>query len=243
MRMYDELINPDLYLDDPLVASFIENLNEPEIDSASDAKLQFLIKEMMAPDDIKELNFKLASDAFEQIQKHGTLLPGFTGFVGPSHPVQLTSDVPQNKSQVQNFLVAGKSLSFIRSCQCMFFSCLQPLIDGKPSFGPNIDANYPWGLLVIGSSLRGNCFLWLSELTTESGEFRISPIERQIKREGQYPYPYSRFFHIADEVEMQEIIKQIPKLVAKSPTILTETETLVNFATTLKALQRFGYDK
>ena len=240
--MYDKLINPDLYLEDPLVASFIENLNEPEIDSASDTKLQSLIKEMMAPDDIKELNFKLANDAFEQIQKHGTLLPGFTGFIGPDQPIRLASDIPQNRNQVQNFLVAGKSLSFIRSCQCMFFSCLQPLIEGKPSFVPS-DINYPWGLLVIGSSLRGNCFLWLSELTAESGEFRISPIERQITREGQYLYPYSRFFHIADEIEMREIIKQIPKLITKSPTLLTETEAIVNFATTLKALQRFGYDK
>lgn len=236
--MYEKFLDPDLY-DSPWIASFIENLNEPEIDGLSDEAVYWLAKQMMPTDDIYGLLQSLHQSAQEKIKKTGTLAPEFVAFTDINVPIRFSSRLPQTPKQVDNFLIAAKCLSLVRCCQCIFFSAMQPIKDGKPFFAQNVDDNCDWGLLTIGSSLRGNCFIMLSELlTTEKFSFKI--IEDKITREKEYNYPYSRFYHIDNYEEMEEIINQIPKLVNRTE-CLAERESLVNFASTLKALQRFGY--
>lgn len=237
-RIYEKFLDPDLY-DNPWVASFIENLNEPELDEASDQGALCLRKEMMPIDDIYGLLQSLHQSAQTQIRKTGTLDPEFVAFINPSSPIRFSSGLPQNLQQVKNFLNAAKCLSLVRCCQCMFFSAMQPILDGKPVFAKMAD-DCDWGLLTIGSSLRGNCFIMLSELLTEE-KFSFQVVEDKITRENEYDYPYSRFYHINSYEEMEEIIKQIPKLINRTQNF-TERDGLLNFATTLKALRQFGYD-
>ncbi len=124
-----------------------------------------------------------------------------------------------------------------RAAQCIFFIAMQPLKDDKPVFGDDIPEICPWGILVIGSSLRGNCFIHLERMIRkESLDFE--KIYHNILREGQYIYPYSKLFHIEDYGEMGDIIGQVSKLTAGS---MPEKKCLINFATTLKALDFFGY--
>ena len=112
----------------------------------------------------------------------------------------------------------------------MFFSAMQPILDGKPVFAKMADDHCDWGLLTIGSSLRGNCFVMLSELLAEE-KFSFQIIEDKITRENEYDYPYSRFYHINNYEEMEEIIKQVPKLINRTENF-TERDGLLNFTTT-----------
>ncbi len=237
-RLYEELLDPDLY-DNTWVASFIENLSEPEIDETSDQRISYLKKEMMPTDDIYGLLQSLHQSAQEKIKKTGTLAPEFVAFADSRAPIRLSSGLPKTPRQVQNFLIAAKCLSLVRCCQCIFFSAMQPITDGEPVFAQKADNHCDWGLLTIGSSLRGNCFIMLSELLT-SAKFSFQTLEDKITREKEYSYPYSHFYYVEDYEEMGEIVKQIPKLVNKTEG-LTERDSLVNFSTTLKALQQFGY--
>ena len=68
-------------------------------------------------------------------------------------------------------------------------------------------------------------------------ELTFQCIHHKILREGQYDYPFSKFLHIADHNEMSEIIEQISKINTEMP----EKECLINVATTMKALDAFGY--
>ena len=237
MSPYSELLHPELYYDKPAVARFVECLNEPEIESASRERIQQLKQEMMATDDINTLTENLAMEAQKTVKDTGTLAPQFIGYLDQEHRVKFHPEakIPTTPNSVKRFLRAGKALGLSRTMQCLFFASMQPLMDDKPIFG-EITEPCPWGILVIGSSLRGNCFVHLQKMIKkESLAFETS--HHNILREGQYEYPFSKLFHIEDYDEMAEVIEQVSKLTNGIP----EKECLINFATTLKALDFFGY--
>ena len=243
MYLYQEMINPDLY-DQAFVARFMDTLLEPEIDSASDANLNILKREIMATDDIEMLAEPLIEEAQERIVSTGTLPPQFIAFPARDYKVrfELEQDIPTKPKNVRRFLCAGKALGLIRSAHCTFFATMQPLKNDLPVVGEDVTDQCPWGILIIGSSLRGNCFVTLQRITRNAQKMCFTPIHQKILREGAYhPYPFSRFFYIRDSEEMGEIVAQIPKLMLRAN--MSEPECLVNFATTLKALQHFGYHR
>lgn len=240
MSLYSELLYPEFYYEKPEVARFIETLSEPEIDSASFDQLQRLKQDMMATDDIDTLAEDLAMEAQKTVIDTGTLSPQFIGYLDREHRVKLHPEtrIPTTPESVKRFLRAGKALGMSRTTQCIFFIAMQPLIDDKPIFGGDAIEPCPWGILVIGSSLRGNCFVHLQRMVRkESLDFETA--HHDILREGRYKYPFSKLFHIEDHEEMTEIIEQVSKLA--DGTTIPERECLINFATTLKALDFFGY--
>ncbi len=241
MYSYHSMLDPNLY-DNEFVANFVDGLSEPEVNSTSEELLNILKQEMMATDDISMLIESLLNEAKEKIISSGTLAPQFISYTDQDHKVrfELEMNIPTKSKQINKFFAAGKALSMIKSAQCTFFSTMQPLKDGFPAVGKEVDDDCPWGIFIIGSSLRGNCFVQLHQIIRNSSDICFNSIHEKIMREGQYaPYPFSRFFHINDEEEMSRIISQIPKLMMRSN--MSEQECIVNFATTLKALNHFGY--
>lgn len=236
MNLYSGLLQPELYFDNPKVARFIETLQEPEIESASDDRIQQLKRDMMATDDINTLTVSLAMEAREMVTNTGTIIPQFIGYTDAEHRVKLISEakIPTSDESIKRFLRAGKALGISKTAQCIFFVVMQPLQDDP--FG-DITSPCPWGTMVIGSSLRGNCFVHLERMVRKDRlEFEI--VHHDILREGKYDYPFSKLFHIEDYEEMGGIIEQILKLTSEK---IPERECLINFATTLKALDFFGY--
>ena len=240
MSLYSELLHPEFYYEKPAVARFIETLSEPEIESASYDQIRRLKQEMMATDDIDTLAEDLAMEARETVIHTGTIAPQFIGYLDKEHRVKFRPEtkIPTTPKSVRRFLRAGKALGISRTAQCIFFVTMQPLKDNKPIFGDDVVEPCPWGILVIGSSLRGNCFVHLQKMVKkESLSFETA--HHDILREGQYEYPYSKLFHIEDYDEMADIIEQASKLT--DGTTIPERKCLINFATTLKALDFFGY--
>lgn len=236
MNLYSNLLQPELYYDKPEVARFIETLNEPEIESASCDQIQRLEQEMMATDDINTIAGHLATEAREIVSNTGTIPPRFVGYLDQEHRVKFCPNkIPTNSESVKRFLEAGKALGLSRTAQCIFFITMQPLKDDEPVFGEETTELCPWGILVVGSSLRGNCFVRLERII-RGKKLDFEVINHTILREGQYNYPYSKFFHIKNYNEMGDVIKQILKL-----TGIPEKECFINFLTTLKALDLFGY--
>ncbi len=242
-HLYKELIDPDLYFDDS-VAKFIENLLEPEIDSQSDENAEEFIEKMIPTDDIESLSESIYKQSKVSILDTGSLIPSFIIFRSQNNSIKLKADIPCKKNQVRDFSTAAKALAFIQNAQCVFFRTLQPIEEnGNLIFGREIETDTAWAVHQVGSSVRGNCFVLLADIIrSNKNEVNFHITTQQILREGKYDYPYSRFFHIDDEIEMASVIQQIPRLVAKFPG-LTEKDCLINFATTLKALCYFGYDK
>jgi len=235
--MYEEMLQPELY-DKPDIARFVETLNEPEIKSASCDQVQIIRNEMMPTDDIDTLCETIAAEAREIVQNTGTISPQFIGYTGKEHRVKCSAEtkIPTTSKSVQKFLRAGKALGLSRATQCLFFTTMQPLKDDKPAFGDDVTELCPWGIFVIGSSLRGNCFVHLEQII-KAEDLTFKTICHDILREGTHSYPFSKLFHIEDHEEMANIIEQISKLTGE----ISEKECLINFATTLKALDYFGY--
>ncbi|MHA2279519.1 MAG: hypothetical protein ACXAC5_01320 [Promethearchaeota archaeon] len=239
--LYREMINPDLY-DNSFVAGFMDTLLEPEVDSASDSKLNTIKMDMMATDDIEMLCDPLSEEAQEKIISTGTLAPQFATFPARNQKIcfELETEIPTKSKNIRNFLHAGKALGLISLSQCTFFSTMQPLKDGFPAVGEEVTDLCPWGVIVIGSSLRGNCFVQLKQITRNSKNMCFDTLHQKILREGKYQdYPFSRFFHIHDANEMDAVVSQIPKLMMRGN--MSEQECIINFAATLKALKYFGY--
>ncbi len=237
------MLNPDLY-DDPFVANFISNLCEPEVLSISEDNLARLRRNMMATDDIQMLVDPILMDAQEQITTTGTLSPQFAAFPDKDRRISfgLESNIPTKSTNIRSFLAAGKALGFIRCSQCTFFYTMQPIENDRPAINEQVTTISPWGILIIGSSLRGNCFVNLVGIKRNLDKIKFYEIHQHIKREGQYyDYPFSKFFHIEDNEEMSEIIKQIPRIMGQSG--MNEQECIINFATTLRSLLYFGYQK
>lgn len=239
MNLYSELLHPEFYYEKPAIARFIETLNEPEIESTSHDQLQQLKRDMISTDDIDTLAEELAMEARETIINTGTIAPQFIGYPNKERRVKFHSKtVPTTPKLIRRFLRAGKALGLSRATQCLFFVSMQPLKDNRPIFGDDVTGMCSWGILVIGSSLRGNCFVHLHRIVRkESLSFEVA--HHDILREGQYEYPFSKLFHIEDHDEMAEIIEQASKL--SDETTVPERECLINFATTLKALDFFDY--
>ena len=239
MNLYSGFLQPELYFENPKVARFIEVLREPEVESASRDQIKWLKRNMMATDDINTLAEQLSAEARETIINTGTITPQFIGYLDHEHRVKFSSEakIPTTYTAVKRFLRAGKALGLSRTAQCLFFVAMQPLKDDTPAFGNDIEDPCPWGILVIGSSLRGNCFVRLERMVRKDNlDFEI--VYHNILREGQYNYPFSKFFHIEDYEEMKGIIEQVLKLTSEP---ISEKQCLINFATTLKALYFFGY--
>lgn len=242
MYLYHEMLNPDLY-DNEFVASFIDALLESEIDAASDENLSILKQEMMPTDDIESLTESLATQSQNKIKSTGTLAPHFIAYTSKDSKIlfELEEAIPIKYGHIRHFLSAGKALGMIRASQCIFFSTMQPLINKRPAVGVEISDTCPWGIMLIGSSLRGNCFVQIHKIIRNSEKMYFQLLRQDILREGKFSnYPFSRFFRIQDSDEMSDVIAQIPKLISRST--LSEYDALVNFATTLKALRYFGYD-
>lgn len=240
MYLYREILDPDLY-DCKFAAQFVESLHEPEILSASDAHLNSLKQCMMATDDIQLLADPLVEKCQQHMLNSGTVTPLFTAFPEKDRKVhlELGYNLPTQYEDIQRYISACKALGMIQQSQCAFFRTLQPIRNDKPVFGNDVSESDEWGIMVIGSSLRGNCFIQLFQIIQGRTQMHFHPLCRKILREGQYSYPFSRFFYISSAEEMCNVIKQIPKLLLRST--LSERECLINFATTLKALHHFGY--
>jgi len=240
MNLYRNFLQPELYFEKPEVARFVETLSEPEIESTSSDRMQRLERDMMATDDIDDIATNLAIEAREIVSETGTIPPQFISYTDKDHRVKLNSEakIPTTNKAVNRFLIGGKALGMSRAAQCTFFMTMQPLLENKPVFGNDVTDSCPWGILVVGSSLRGNCFVHIEQITKKEGiDFKM--LDHDILREGRYKYPYSRFFHIRDHDEMGEVIEQMLKITST----VTEKECLINFATSLKALDFFGYSK
>lgn len=238
MSLYNNLLHPELYYENPDVARFVETMNEPEIQSASCDQFQQLKQNMMATDDIDTLCELLSTEALEQLFHTGTVMPQFISYPDIDRRIKfcLEQKIPSTPESVKRFLTAGKALAFSRASQCVFFATIQPLKNDEPIFGKDVTGINPFGILIIGSSLRGNCFIHLNRMN-KIGDLDFNTIRHDILREGKFDYPYSKFFHIEDYTEMEKVIKQTLKLSNPIP----EKECLINFATTLKALDFFGY--
>lgn len=241
--LYNNLLDPDLYCDQPHVARFVEMLLEPEIEANAAEQVRKISREMMPMDDINGLVEPLSLCAKQQITQTGSLTPEFNAFLDADYKIRLGigDELPRTRRKVDEFLYAGKALAFVRVAQCIFFSTMQPLVNDMPAFGESVSESAPWGIIIIGSSLRGNCFILLMEITRNKDNIRFNTIHHKILREGQYDYPYSRFFHIEDEDEMGGIIRQIPKLMIRCQ--LSEEECVQNFASCLMILRQLGYQK
>lgn len=239
MSLYTNLLQPELYYEQPDIARFVETLFEPEIDSASQDRLQKLKKDLMATDDINTIAKQLAEESKEIVQSTGTLPPQFIAYTHKEHRVKFDSGskLPTSPEAVTRFLRAGKALAMSRSAHCIFFRVMQPLSNNAPAFGDDVTELSPWGIFVIGSSLRGNCFIHLERMTGKQG-LGFEEVHHNILREGQYSYPYSKLYHIEDSNEMAHIINQTSRMCLNA---IREKECLINFATTLKALDAFGY--
>lgn len=237
--MYQRLMDPDLYVEMPVVARFVEAMNEPEIQDASQENVARLQRDLTPTDDINGIAETLASEARNCVITTGTLTPQFVGYLSPDQRIKINpqSKIPKTPRSISRFMKAGKALALTRTTHCIFFCTLQPIKNGEPIVGDDITDICPWGVMVIGSSLRGNCFVHLEQMFRNKEELSFRCLYHKILREGQYEYPFSKFLHIQDHNEMAEIITQASKFNTELP----EKECLINVATTLKALDTFGY--
>lgn len=237
--MYEQLLDPDLYGETPAIARFIEAMNEPEIQAASEDNVSYLKRELTPTDNINEITETLATEARECVEATGTLAPQFVGYLNSNQRVKINSQtkIPKTPRSIMRFLKGAKALALTRTTHCMFFCTLQPLRHDFPAFGEDVTDICPWGIIVIGSSLRGNCFVHLDKMFRSENGLAFRCLHHKILREGQYDYPFSKFFHIRDHHEMAEVIEQASKV----NTELTEKECLISVTTTIKALDAFGY--
>lgn len=234
---YQELLDPELY-NRSHVAQFVANLLEPEVDTRSDEQVNELQQDMASTDHIQSIIESLAEELKAQHDEGGTVPPTFISYINPDHRIKMHTNyhIPTKPINIRRFLAAGKALSMIRKTQCTFFCTMQLLHRDQPAFGEMSHKCTDQGLFIVGSSLRGNCFVHISKLCSSG----FKHIDTHITRDRNQDYPFSRFYEIQNENEMTRIIEQIPKLMARSG--IAEQECIVNFATTLKALKLFGYD-
>jgi len=145
-------------------------------------------------------------------------------------------DTPTDSAEIQELLIRGKSLAFNHMAQSIFFVSEVYHKDGKPILGKEIPPDSQWGIQVIGSTARGNSF---HSITTISGEkeFEFDNPDIQMGRESKFEYPFAKFFHIQDEIEMSEIIECIENICSD------ERKAIVNMMAMLKSLFLLGYHK
>ena len=234
--LYQQLLDPDLY-DSVYVARFIETLAEPEIHSISDENAASLIEHMMPTDDINTVCRDILDEAKASILASGSLNPAFLAFPHSDNRMILNVPIPDTRNKADNLLVAGKSLGFVCTAQCIFFVTMRAIENDKIISGNLINESTDRGIFIIGSSLSGHRFVNLSKIIKNEGSLIFQTVADIISRDGECPHMYSRFFNIEDTCEMENIIQQIPKIVKRSS--LTNKESLIQFATTLKALRYF----
>jgi hypothetical protein len=241
MMQYIELLDPSIY-PDPIVARFIELLLEPEVDTASTVQLHLLQKTMTSLDDIKTSAEWILAEAKLKIKNGDSVLPHFILFGENQSRMRLEMDEQSLKKplNLESYLAAGKCMAFIRNAHSVFFRTAIPLINDMPAFGPDARHAPDWGLIVLGSTLRGNCLVYLNKVANDGNSVFFPILHAIVAREGNYvQYPMNRFYFIENSKEMSLVIKQIPKLMAQNK--LDERQTIINFATTLKALKAFNY--
>lgn len=235
--LYRNLLEPELY-SDKRVAQFIDNLTEPEIDTASDIELETFVKNMVPTDDIAGYLQKVLMEAQTDFQACRTVSPSFFAFYNDKRkPLRLLSDNPGTQSRVDNLLSAGKCLALTTTANAIFFRSMVYHEDSRILIDKSKAKNPQLGIHVVGSSVQGNCFVSLVDI--QSTRF-VSEFQK-ITREGSYNYPFGQFFHIKDDEEMNQIVRQIEKIAFRVN--LSPEECLINFATTLKALLHFGYSE
>lgn len=238
---FRELLDPNLY-SDPIVIRFIEGLLEPEIDLSSTLLLDNLKKTMTSLDDIKVSAEHLLAEAKLKLKNGNSVLPHFILFSEDQSRIRLEMDTDSLKKalDLEGYLAAGKCMAFIRNAHSIFFRTAIPLVNDMPAFGNEARHTIEWGILVIGSTLRGNCLVYLNKVANDGASIYFPILYASVMREGQFTqYPMNRFYHIENTKEMSAIIKQIPKLMVQSK--LSEQQVIINFATTLKVLKAFNY--
>ncbi len=238
--LYRNLLVPELYPESGRVAQFIEGLLEPEIDTASDLELEQLAAHILPTDDIADRLQTVEKETQEGIRKCGTSPPSFFAFYGNHRkPIRLLSDNPKTKPHVSNLLYAGKCMAMATAAHSIFFRSLVYHRKGEVYANQLDSMDYQEGIHVIGSSIRGNCFVSLSSIEKNDSKITFAPVSQKITREGEYDYPFGQFFGIEDHIEMRQIIQQCENIAHKLN--LTHHQCLINFATTFKALLKFGY--
>lgn len=235
MSYYDYFLDANLYNNES-VAHFISSLSKKEINKESNFELSRLKENIPSAEDIDKIKCRFAERSKSTIRDTGTLMPEFIAVA--SKQTHLSSDVPTNKHQTNQLLFAGKALAFITGAHCTFFCTMSPIHDESPTYGRNMEFDNQWGAIVIGNSLRGRRFVSLFQINENKNQFDFMPLQEQASKD-KFLYPYSDFYHIKDEIEMSNIVTQIPKLIKIIPE-LSEDSCLINFSTTLKALNFFN---
>jgi hypothetical protein len=238
--LYNNLLSPELY-SDKKVALFIETLHEEEIELASDVEAENVTSRLLSPDDIAGYMHQIEIETENALKSFGSVSPAFFAFFSNRKPpIRLLSDNPSTQDQVNNLLSAGKCLAFVSGADAIFFRSMvyhegvEVLVDKKQSVSPQT------GIHIVGSSVRGNAFIFLSHIDLGTESVSFSPVYQKIMREGLYEYPFSNFYSIKDPVEMQNILEQLPKIMSKLNS--NQRCCLINFLTTLKVLHECGHE-
>lgn len=238
--LYEELLEPNLYHEKPRVAQFIDSLAEPEIDTSSDDCADNFIEDMVPTDDIADCMHFIQTESELDINEYGSVSPSFFAFYNKKlKPLRLLSENPDTQSRVDNLLSAGKCMAFVTTASVIFFRSLVYHEDEKICIDKTSTKAPRRGIHIIGSSVRGNCFVSLVDVDSSKRKSRFTPVLQKITRESKCDYPFSDFFNIRDEEEMCNIIQQAEKIMYKVN--LSEEDCLINFATTLKVLLFYGH--
>lgn len=239
--LYRDLLFPELY-NCRRAAKFIDAIISPEIDSESTEPSEQFCKSMPSADDVIEQLYIVCKLAMQKIRESGTFNCFFVAFQDTKRPITLVSKVPTTKSEIRELLSAGKCLAFANKAHSIFFASEVYHSNGKPILGQSIPSSASWGIHVVGSSAMGNSFRALIDIQDLNGNLFFGDPVIEIDRDRSFDYPFARFFSIADEDEMSDILSQLPTLSKHYPS-LTEQVTIKNFAITMKALLKLGYHK
>lgn len=236
---YPHFLDPDLY-SNGRVARFIDELISPEIISLSEEMLDDYNQTLPSIDDIIEQIDQIEEMSQNRIKETARFDPFFVAFCSPSKLVKLTSTTPTTESGVRSLLMLGKCLAFTNKTQSIFFATEMHHKDGEPVFGEEVPKDASWGIYIVGSSVRGNSFLSLTDITTTDFGFEFHQLKKEVGRDLRSSIPFSRFFYIKDEEELTEIVEQLHTINMRLPPT-HERDPLINFAIILNALRAHNY--
>lgn len=236
--LYKSLLDPANYKN-KAVAEFVHSLVSPEIESLSEAELEATLEQVVPADDAMAFFDDCLAECKEKIRQHCHFKPFFIAVCPDNKRTKLSSPVPISEAQIDDLMLAGKCLAFLTRAQAILFAT-EVFHDGnQPIWGEKPNSNAQWGILIVGSTVRGHAIQQLTAITKLNNEIEFEEIFKTMSRDSSVSSKIGKFFHIQDQQELCEIVVRIPKIQALIPS--TTSSAALNFMTSLKILQNLGY--
>lgn len=224
--MQSDLLNPELYTDET-THTFMEDVFTCEAEAIQKAKR--LDPTAVAPDYIIAYLEKAMDDAQKEFVESAMVMPTYTAV--SNKLIRVSLDYPTTPKGVATLTGIGKCLAFCTFSPAIFFTSLFPADEEGRRFA----------LSVVGSSVIGNAFVNVLSPQNSEGSLQFVEVMKDIVRKRQSKTAFGKMYDLKSAEEIAEVIRHVPDVMAK--TGLTQEECASNFAATIQALDKFGYEK